>query len=277
MGERSTYRWERRRAKKSRNNQMFSFDILDYVMLSFTFILWFFALRLFLIYEFVTSPCTEMVGTLGGYKTGQSIYLSFLTITILLGLYWTCVAGVRIVNRDNSWTRLTWHFSQFIAIFFLFTYSRMQVPTYKFDPPDGWMVVDRTEQFYPDKQLDLIHKAFYTWENSEKVWWVGGHTVCVWRDREIIAAGQFDSLHHELTLRDILALGKPHIEALKERQTYRSMTPEEIRRYDNVKKCLDNIENYGKHRSFCQSENAYKIDLDLYPDWDERYYNMFIE
>ena len=229
-------------------------------MLSFTFFLWFFALRIFFIFEVVQVPCVEMMANAGKAVSGFSVFEGLFIVTILTALFWLGTAMVRIAKNEHSFPRLTWHFSQFIALFFLAIFTRSSIPNYDLPAPNGWMAVTEI----PIEAADLFTFS----PDGSGGWETAGLKACVWIDRQIVNVGS-QSLDYDIGLLDVLGVGKPHYQIIKDKQKYRTMTKEEINRFKQIQECKNTQENYGKPWYFCQSSWIVKATPDQARELDD--------
>lgn len=143
----------RRKKHKKLAWHVVPFDILDITALTLVFVLWFFSLRLFHVFDVTTSACAELAATFGSSAGQWPVFKMLLAITILTAVYWMFVAILRIINNQFSHARIVWHFSVFIALGLIAIFTRSMVPSYNMAKPDGIMVAGTLR---PHLKLSMI-------------------------------------------------------------------------------------------------------------------------
>lgn len=254
MGANNRYRWERRREIKKRM-KLFSLSIFDFVILSFIFIMGFISLRLLFIFEVVKAPCAEMLMTMGQVGGNLPFFKLTYFISLLMGLFWVFVTLDRVLKGDKSWKLITWHIIIFICIFFLAIFNRSLVTQKDITPPDGTVVVEWLDTPNNQRWADYQNGLWSAW----------GTPACVWLDRNEIAVNDVKPPYISYTLKDMMGLGRPYIDLLAERQTYRAMTKDERERFFKKKACQKDISLYGQHRKSCAPDYWYSLPEGIKP------------
>ena len=245
MGTDKTYRWNRRRTKKSKREELL-FDVFDFIILILIFAMSFISLRLLFIFEVVHTPCVELFVTLGQVDGNIPIFTSTYYISILMGLFWGCVTLDKILQGNNSWMRIAWHSIMFSCIFFLAVANRSLVSHKDITPPDGTVVVEVTNS--------EPHAVGY----KDGFWCASGVPTCVWLDRNEVSIN--DNFNPKITHSQMrFGMKRAHIDVLLEQQSYRPLTLIERERFLTKKACQKDITLYGQPSDICEQQYSYPL------------------
>jgi hypothetical protein len=257
MGSDKIYRWDRRRLTEARREKTFNIDILDWTILALIFIMAFFSLRLFFIFQIASAPCIEHQLMMGQSSAYPPIFEMAFRISLALALFWACVTVLRIMQKRKSWALIAWHGAIFMAIFFLSMMNwNLTFSTYV-NPPDGFMVIEPREKPTP---LNINWQKF---ENGQ--WFAQGLKACIWLDENKVSYNETLGVKGASTPVMKLWLKGGYAETLLNNQSYRPLTHYERSLFLDIQKCQANIMNYGRHRSACHLDWLYPVHPDLIP------------
>ena len=148
-----------------------------------------------------------------------------------------------------------WHIIMFICIFFLAVFNRSLVSQKDISPPDGIVVVE---------WLDTSNNSHWA-DYKNGLWYARGNRACVWLDRNEVAVNDGKPPHITYSLKDIMGLGRPHMDLLAERQTYRPLTTVERERFLKKQACHKDITLYGQSRESCGPDYWYSLPEGVKP------------
>jgi len=266
MGSDKTYRWEKRRDKKSRHYKSFHIDILDWVMLALLFIMVFISLRLFFIFEVTSAPCAEHIITAGQSSGLPPIFEMAYAICILMGTFWLCVTIGRILAKRTHWALIAWHIIIFVSIFFLAAMNRNLTSSDYVNPPDGVMVVEQMVPVKTNQGVSWLASEEVNWAyNKDGQWYAWGTQACIWLDENKVSHNNILVTRLNPPLIRERILGRPAIEDIKNLQIYRTLQDHERERFMKIKACQADMSLYGKPRSTCNEARIYPVEDNIRP------------
>lgn len=266
MGSDKLYRWEERRAKRDAADKSFHLDILDWVTLILISTMAFISLRLFFMFETTSSPCVEMILTMGKSSGLPSIFKLTYWICLLMILFWFCVSVHRAFHKRPNWALIAWHTLIFLSLFFLAATNRNLTASSYIIPPDGVMVVESMMPQSTETEIKWLSPTEPNWaEYKNGQWYAHGPKACIWLDEGIVSFNDRFDLERPSNMAFQFVINGHAFETLKSRQMYRPLSKLERETFLKMKQCQADITKYGQHRSVCMSDYLYPVSPELEP------------